>query len=126
MARLVYRGGSATDDNLTPRPGRDTITKPGQSPGLSAFIDLESAVEPGGEAQVIDLDLLAEPLRDFADLVGVEGSVAGHISIAPVTGEGHVDQVLLEDWARSRGSDSAHWLTMLIKEALIDTVRRPR
>ena len=34
MARLVYRSGSARDDNLTPRPGKDTEGKPGQAPAF--------------------------------------------------------------------------------------------
>lgn len=126
MARLVYRSGSATDDKLPPRLGKDTSSKPGNSPGLSVFVNLEQAVGPGGKAQVIDLDLLAQPLKGFADQEGEEGHAECHIAIAPATAEGHLDHALLDEWARSRDSDSVHWLTVLIKEALVDTVWRPK
>jgi hypothetical protein len=47
VPQLVYRGGSRTPTNLTPRPGVDTT-------GLSTFETLEQAVGPGQKAQVID------------------------------------------------------------------------
>jgi hypothetical protein len=46
--QLVYRGGSAKPDNLTPRPGIDKT-------GLSTFDTCEAATPPGGKAQVIDI-----------------------------------------------------------------------
>ena len=126
MARPVYRSGSARDENLTPRLGKDTIGKPGQASGLSTFSLLELAVEPGGKAQVIDLEFLQSPLVGFGDEPLLEGGREGHVSIAPVNAEGKVDQPLLENWARSRGVDKAHPLTELVKQALVATVRRPR
>lgn len=68
MARLVYRGGSATIVSLTPRAGKDTMGRPGQAPGLSVFDSLERAARLGARViQVIDLDLLEPPLRAFPD-----------------------------------------------------------
>jgi hypothetical protein len=52
---VVYRGGSATARNLTPRPGIDTT-------GLSTFDSLEAAAAPGEKAQVSDVSLLKPPL----------------------------------------------------------------
>lgn len=46
VPRYVYRGGSNSADNLTPRLS-DTS-------GLSTFDNLEAATPPGGKAQVID------------------------------------------------------------------------
>ncbi len=126
MARLVYRSGSAREDNLTPRPGRDTVGKPGQAPGLSTFTNLEVAVQPGDKALVIDLDLLESPLRGYEDQPGLEGAEEGHISIAPAHPDGNVDQDLLAEWAGTRSSGQTHWLTELVKKALVDTMKRPR
>ena len=126
MARLVYRSGSARDDNLTPRPGKDTAGKPGQAPGLSTFLTLELAVLPGEKAQVIDLELLEAPLHAYADEPGLEGAVEGHVSIAPAQPDGSIDQELLAAWAATRNTDATHWLTELVKNALVDTIKRPR
>ena len=126
MTWLVYRSGSGREDNLTPRMTKDTVGKPGQSPGLSTYTTLELAVPPGGKAQVIDLDLLQLPLRGLEDQPLLEGGSEGHVSIAPMTPDGRVDQVLLEEWATTRGTDQVHWLTEIVKQALVATVRRPR
>lgn len=126
MPRLVYRGGSARDENLTPRAGKDTQGKPGQAPGFSVFSTLDLAVEPGGKAQAIDLDLLLPPLVGLEDDCMLEGGREGHVSITPVTESRRVDQVLLEAWASSRGAVPAHPLTEIVKQALVQTVRRPR
>jgi hypothetical protein len=126
VARLVYRSGSAREDNLTPRPGKDTVGKPGQAPGLSTFNSLELAVLPGEKAQVIDLDLLEIPLHGYADQPGLEGAVDGHVSIAPARPDGSLDQGLLAEWAATRNSGATHMLTELVKNALVETIKRPR
>ncbi len=92
------------DDNLTPRPRKDTVGKPGQAPGLSTFIALELAVLPGEKAQVIDLELLGGPLRGYEDQPGSEGAVDGHVSIAPAKADRSVDQDLLDAWAATRNT----------------------
>lgn len=126
MTWLVYRSGSGREDNLTPRMVKDTVGKPGQFPGLSTHTTLELAVPPGGKAQVIDLDLLQLPLRGLEDQPLFEGGREGHVSIAPTTPDGEVDRALLEEWAAIRGTDQVHRLTEIVKQALVDTVRRPR
>ncbi len=126
MTWLVYRSGSGREDNLTPRMIKDTVGKPGQSPGLSTYTALELAVPPGGKAQVIDLDLLQLPLRGLEDQPLLEGGREGHVSIAPTTPDGEVDRVLLEEWAATRGTDQVHRLTEIVQQALVATVRRPR
>jgi hypothetical protein len=126
VARLVYRSGSAREDNLTPRPGKDTVGKPGQAPGLSTFALLDLAVQLGEKAQVIDLDLLEGPLRGYEDQPGLEGTVDGHVSIAPARPDGSIDQELLTEWAGTRNTGATHWLTELVKNALVDTVKRSR
>jgi hypothetical protein len=126
MARLVYRGGSAREDNLTPRPGKDTIERPGQAPSLSTFTKLELAVLPGEKAQVLDLDLLGYPLRGYDDQPGLEGAIEGHVSIAPALPDGTIDHELLAEWSASRNTGEVHPLTELVKNALVDTIKRPR
>lgn len=100
--------------------------KPGQSPGLSTFRVLELAVEPGGKAQVIDLDLLESPLRGYDDQPGFEGGIEGHVSIAPALADGSLDVEMLAEWAGTRNSGSTHRLTEPVKNALVDTIKRPR
>jgi hypothetical protein len=126
MARLVSRSGSARDDNLTPGPGKDTVGKAGQAPGLSTFTSLEWAVLPGEKAQVIDLDLLESPLRGYHDQPGMEGAVEGHVSIAPARPDGSIDQELLEEWAGTRGTDEVHRLTAVVEDALVGSIKRPK
>jgi RHS repeat-associated protein len=106
--RVVYRGGSRTPANLTPRPGIDTT-------GLSTFDSLEAATKPGGKAQVIDVSKLQPPLRAIQDL-----SPPGHVSITPS------DAALIEEWAATRGTDAIHPLTQNVINAIIDVVRRPK
>ena len=68
-AGYVFRGESATADNLTPRPGVDTN-------GLSTFDSVEAATPPGGKAQVIDVGKLSS-------LSAVPDSPPGHVSLMP-------------------------------------------
>jgi hypothetical protein len=123
---IVYRGGSRSPDNFTPRHGKDTVGRPGQAPGLSTFENIELAAEPGEKAQVIDLSRLRPPLVGFLDDASLKGT-PGHVAIAPVDATGDVDQELLEEWARTRGTDSPHRLTEMILAAVVRTnVRRPK
>jgi hypothetical protein len=106
--RLVYRGGSAKPDNLTPRPGIDRT-------GLSTFNNLEAATPPGGKAQVIDTSKLKPPLVATPD-----APPPGHVSIDPL------DFVLIDEWAATRGTGQIHPLTESIIDAIVDVVRRPQ
>lgn len=125
MARPVYRSGSASDGNLTPRFDRDTTGRPGQTPGLSVFESLERAASPGAKVQVIDLDLLQPPLRGFPDDVNLGGS-EGHVAIAPATEGGEVDLVRLVEWAESRNIGPVHEFTELVKRAVVRAETRPK
>jgi hypothetical protein len=127
MARIVYREGSGSDDNLTPRPGQDEQGQPGQSPGLSTFDSIDQAVKPGGKAQRFDLEHLLPPLHAFPDDPEKEGGIDGHFSIAPATSEGEVDRALLREWAATRNTGQVHWLTVVLRNSLVQpAVRRPR
>lgn len=111
---VVYRGGSRTPANLTPRPGVDTA-------GLSTFERLEQATPPGGKAQVIDLSRLQEPL------VGVPDTPPqGHVSIRP--GSNLTLEVMqsIEQWAATRGTGDIHPFTRAIVDAITGQVWRPR
>jgi hypothetical protein len=105
---LVYRGGSAKPDNLTPRPGVDKT-------GLSTFDNWEAATPPGGKAQVIDTSKLKPPLVATPD-----APPPGHVSIGPR------DPTLIDEWAAARGTGQIHPLTQAILDAVVDVVRRPR
>jgi hypothetical protein len=104
---IVYRGGSATISNLTPRLGIDTT-------GLSTFKALEQAVGPGGKAQVIDIVRLKTLVAYLDDVP------PGHVSIRPK------DLSEIAQWAASRSSTIAHPYTKEIMDAIIDVARRAK
>jgi len=111
---IIYVWGNLTADNFTPRPGNDTVGKPGQQPGLSA----SDALPPGKKAQGIDTDRLKPPLKAIADDPKLGGD-PGHLAIAPVDGNGNVDLQLLEDWAKARGTGQIHPLTQNLLDAVV-------
>src|SRR3954453_621835 len=98
-ARLVYRRGRLVERTFTPRPGIDTVGRPGQAPGLSAFDTLK--LRRREVAQGIDVTLLQLPLRAIPDDPAA-GGTPGHFSIVPVDATGAVDQQLLDEWAATR------------------------
>lgn len=113
-SKIVYRGGSRTPDNLTPRPGIDIR-------GLSTFETLEFAVQPGGKAQAINVSRLPVPLVAVPD-----APPPGHVSIRPgfeLTPE--VLQVTPE-WAASRGTGVTHPYTQALMDAVIGEIRRSK
>jgi RHS repeat-associated protein len=103
---VVYRGGSRTADNMTPRPGVDTG-------GLSTFETLGS-FRPGTKVQVINVSklkrLLATP----------DAPPPGHVSIHPA------DLAEVADWAATRGTGQVHPYTQELLEAIIGEIRIPK
>ncbi|MDB6066116.1 MAG: repeat protein [Pedosphaera sp.] len=104
---IVFRGGSATADNLTPRPGKDPT-------GLSTFESIEAATPPGGKAQIIDTSKLGS-LKPVPD-----APPPGHVSITPK------NPALLEPWTATRGTGQIHPLTQELIDAIIGEVKRPK
>lgn len=111
---IVYIWGNLTTDNFTPRAGKDTVGRPGQSPGLSAS-DVLSA---GKKAQEIDTDKFKPPLKAIADDV-TQGGTVGHFAIAPLNEKGKVDGKQLEAWAAWRGTGHIHEFTQLLFDAVV-------
>jgi hypothetical protein len=126
MHGIIYRRGSRTSDNLTPRPVKDTVARPGKAPGLSAFDTLASAAQTGDKAQGIDVGRLHPPLAAIPDDPG-RGGTPGHVSVCPVDAAGNVDQQKLDDWAASRGTGQTHPLTQDVLDAIVnpDVRRQP-
>src|SRR5437879_2157670 len=87
----VFRRGTATNDNLTPRP-EDTVAPPGCVPGLST-----TDVMPvdARKFQTIEIALLLEPLQAWRD-------AERHVSITPFRQDGLPDIELLKAWASTR------------------------
>ncbi|HEV8059834.1 MAG TPA: hypothetical protein VGP68_08175 [Gemmataceae bacterium] len=112
---IVYVWGNLTSDNFTPRPGKDTIGRPGQQAGLSA----SEVVPPGRKAQGIDIDKLKAPLKAIPDDTN-HGGTPGHFAIAPVDDMGEVDVKRLEAWAMSRGTSQTHEFTQLLLDAVVE------
>jgi hypothetical protein len=112
---IVYRRGSKTNRNLTPRPGIDTVGRPGQEPGLST----SETLRPGVVGQGIDLAMLPATLKAFADDPAIGGS-PGHVAIVPVDAAGTIDWQLLQEWAASRNSGQPHPLTIMLENAIVE------
>lgn len=112
---IVYIWGNLTSDNFTPRPGKDTIGRQGQEPGLSA----SHHIPAGRKAQGIETENLKPPLRAIPD-DPKQGGTAGHFAITPVDENGQVDSNGLEAWARSRGTGQTHELTQILLDAVVE------
>jgi hypothetical protein len=112
---IIYIWGNLTSDNFTPRPGKDTIGRPGQHAGLSGW----DAIPAGRKAQGIDLDRLKPPLKVFPDDPQA-GGTRGHFAIAPVDEDGDVNLTELDDWARSRGTGQTHPFTQILLDAVVE------
>lgn len=112
---VVYIWGNLTSDNFTPRPGKDTVGRPGQQAGLSA----SGAVPPGRKGQAIDTEKLRSPLKAIPDDTAQGGS-AGHFAIAPVNAMGDVDVEQLHAWAQSRGTGRTHKFTQALLDAVVE------
>ena len=98
--RVIYRGGSSTPTNLTPRPGVDTG-------GLSANIN-----PLPGRNQIIDTS-------KFDILCAVcDNPATGHVTIFPR------DPSALEGWAAPRGTSTTSPYTRELMNSIIGTVRR--
>lgn len=113
---IIYRLGNLTPDNFTPRPGKDTVGRPGQAPGLSASVGLS----PDRKAQGIEIERVKPPLRAIRD-DPERGGTPGHFAIAPVDTDNNIDMRRLGDWAQARGSGQTHELT----QSLLDAVVQP-
>lgn len=121
----LYRSGSGTRENLTPKPKDLDCGPGGTAPGLSLFDSIEKAVTAiGKSAQVLDLDRLQAPLRAFPDDLSLPGSIAGHFAICPVGDDGRPDLSALREWVVSRGSGGNHALTQLVINAIVDVEKR--
>ena len=118
MSRLIYRRGRENEKTFTPRPGIDTVGRPGQVPGLSTFETL--SLQRGQVAQVIDVTLLELPLQAVPDNIA-KGGTPGHVSITPVDAAGDVDQQLLDEWAANSGQSPAHPLTRNVMRAVVQS-----
>jgi hypothetical protein len=112
---IVYIWGNLTSDNFTPRPGKDTIARPGQQAGLSA----SDVIPVGRKAQGIDIDKLKLPLRAFPD-DPKQGGTPGHFAIAPVDEMGVVAIEQLEAWAMSRGTGKTYEFTQILLDAVVE------
>ncbi|MFS9037603.1 hypothetical protein [Streptococcus timonensis] len=96
---IVYRMGSATDNTLTQRPGKDTLS------GLSTSMD-----KPTGKCQAIDVSKLE---KSGLEAINDHGN---HVSIRPINDPGFIK---LKEWAYTRGTDVTHSFTQAVKNAII-------
>lgn len=108
---FIYRGGSATDQNLTPRSPQDLS---GDKRGLSTFANPAHVQRNGfAKAQEIDPARLGDELSAIANGRGDSDS---HVSVRPASDE------LLREWADTRAK-GGHRLTMDVRRAIRREVR---
>lgn len=105
--RYLYRGGSRTPTNMTPRPGIDNT-------GLSTFDNAAAAAPHGGKVQVIDTSKLK------CTLACPDVSPPRHVSIQPYS----IDDI--SGWAGTRGTSVVHPYTQDVLDAIVDEIRIPR
>lgn len=119
MPRIVYRKGSTSGKNFTPRPDKDVDPAPGKPPGLSVF-ETKAMIPlgPKDHVQILDLDLLPPGLAAFPD-DPIIGGDAGHLCIVPVTADGRLDEQALAEWAASRDAGANHPFASDVKAAII-------
>lgn len=109
---LLYRGGSATQEALTPRPGSDTVGWP--SNGLSTYTVKARACARSTKVQVLSPALLATvPGLQLAPDPGDPS----HIFLQGNTGALH------DEWAASRDSavSPEHQLTTGVRSSILRT-----
>ncbi len=106
---VVYRQGSNTPANMTPRPGKDT--NPLKKPGLSTTIE-----KPSGKSIPLDVAKLNEAGFDV-----IQDDI-DHASVRP---KGDADLNKLNDWANSRpgivdgGSGPIHENTNKVRKCIL-------
>lgn len=122
----LYRAGSATAKNLSPRSGIDTADLPGRPPGLSFFSTPQAALgaKGAGKVQVLETSDLPADLRLSAD-DPTEGGTAGHFTLAPVDGSGLVDKARLEEWASRRDGVDVDPLVEAVRSAIVQECKWP-
>ena len=96
---LIYRSGSRSATNLTPR-AKDTT-------GLSANLQ-----PMPGKNQVIDTSKLNNLCATC------DNPKTGHVSITPK------DMNQMQDWIDSRGGNTVHLLTQELIDAVVDTIKK--
>ncbi len=122
----LYRSGSKSAKNWTPRLRDVATSSPGSVPGLSFFETLDAAVrDPGDKAQVVDLARLDPTLGVFPD-DPAEGGVPGHVTICPIDATGFPDLTALEKWAAARDSPEVHPYTQMVLDAIVNQARREK
>lgn len=104
---LVYRGGSGTADNMTPRPGIDHT-------GLSTFDSPAAAAPKGGKVQVIDTSKLK------CVVACPDAPPPGHVSLQSA------DLSEIPGWAATRGTGQVHTYTQDIMDAIVGEIRVPK
>ena len=114
---FVYRSGSRSPRSMTPRLEKDVAEEPGKA-GLSAYLTLEDAIDPGDWCQKLDVAKLTVPLAAYLES-------DGHVAIAPVKDDGNIDVALLTEWASARGIEPPHALTNIVLSAVAETIQRP-
>ncbi|NUQ62799.1 MAG: hypothetical protein HUU20_09935 [Pirellulales bacterium] len=112
---IVYVWGNLTADNFTPRPGKDTVGRPGQRPGLSAF----ASPPANRKSQAVDLAMIGPALKGFPDELD-QGGTQGHVAITPVDDSGEIDVKALEQWASFRKTGRVHPFTQVLLDAIVE------
>ena len=94
---MVYRGGSGTQNTMTPRYPQDCS---GKKKGLSTFESLETVLKMADKAQGIETDDLPDTLKAVRNGSGPKDT---HVSILPVI------ESELDDWAKAKnGTKTDH------------------
>ena len=106
VPEFLFRGGSRTDANMTPRPVDAT--------GLSTFDSVDHPFfRPGERVQMIET-------ARFKTLTAFQEGQPGHWSISPP------DRADIAGWASTRDAAEVHPLTRELIESVLKTVKKPK
>lgn len=119
QSQYLYRGGSRTPRNFTPRPGKDTDGYPDN--GLSVFAELARACEGNRKAQALDPGLIAAAASRHLRLAADPGD-GDHFFLQADSEELHLDWSATRDTAT--GADH-HWLTGVALRTIVDEILCP-
>ena len=103
---LIFRSGSDSIDNLTPRPGIDDLNL--TEGGLSFFNDPSKLnLDPGDKYIGVD------PLKlDGLDVI-FDNNPPGHVSVRPLS----LNE--LKEWASTRKTGIVHELSTIVKNSVV-------
>lgn len=108
ISEFIFRKGSDSPMNLTPRPGKDDV----ENGGLSFFDNVEDMMKNTPLLKG-DKYIQVDPKKLYGLDVIFDNVPPGHVTVRPQT------LSALKDWASTRGTQVIHGFTEIVKNAMV-------